>query len=279
MSEPEPLLRAVDLVKDFGGRGGGTRAVDAVSLELAAGETLGVVGESGSGKSTLARLLIRLIEPTSGQIHYRGEDVLAWSPGELRRRRSSWQMVFQNPFGSLLPHLSVADNVTEPLRITRQGDRRIRRARAEELLETVGLARRHADLYPHAMSGGQQQRVAIARALALSPELLVCDEPTSALDVSIQAQILSLLMGLQEELGFAMLFITHNLAVVERLAARVMVMERGRVVEAGPTDQVFGAPSHPYTRTLLGSVLPLRPVGTRGTETTNAPSERTPLVD
>ncbi|GAA4750346.1 dipeptide ABC transporter ATP-binding protein [Nocardioides endophyticus] len=274
MSEPQVLLRAVNLVKDFGGRGGGTRAVDTVSLEVAAGETLGIVGESGSGKSTLARLLIRLIEPTSGQVFYRGEDVLALAPGDLRRLRSQWQMVFQNPFGSLLPHISVADNVSEPLRIGRIGDRRSRRARAEELLETVGLAKRHGDLYPHALSGGQNQRVAIARALALEPELLICDEPTSALDVSIQAQILSLLMGLQAELGFSMVFITHNLAVVERLAGRVLVMDRGRVVEAGPTAEVFGNPADPYTRALLGSVLPAH----RPLEGAEIP-ERTSLVD
>jgi peptide/nickel transport system ATP-binding protein len=255
------LLRADSLVKVFGGRGGATTAVNDVSLHVDHGETLGVVGESGSGKSTLARLLIRLIEPTSGSLAYRGENLLALSPRDLRERRRNWQMVFQNPYGSLLPHLTVADNVVEPLRLNGEGDRQSRRSAAAELLDTVGLSSRHGGMYPHAMSGGQQQRVAIARALALEPELLICDEPTSALDVSIQAQIMSLLTSLQRERGFAMVFITHNLAVVERLADRVMVMERGAVVESGLTSSVFSNPSHEYTRSLLASVLPVRGSG------------------
>lgn len=258
MSSAAPLVEARGLTKTFSGRGGDVLAVDDVDLTIATGETVGVVGESGSGKSTLARLIARLIDPTDGSMTYAGSDFLALKGRELREQRREIQMVFQNPFGSLLPNLTIADNVAEPLRLHRSGDRASRRARALELLDLVGVNTKNADMYPRRFSGGQQQRVAIARALALEPTLLICDEPTSALDASIQAQILSLLIRLKSELGFAMLFISHNLAVVDRLADRVAVMNSGRIVESALTQQIFNDPQHPYTRTLLSAVLPVR---------------------
>lgn len=261
MSDSEPdaqrLLTVTGLSKTFGGRGGLVRAVDSVDLTLDRGESLGVVGESGSGKSTLVRLLLRLVDPSAGEIDYAGTDLLALRGAELRRARRRMQMVFQNPYGSLLPGLSVEQNIAEPLRIHRIGDAKSRRKRAHELMRLVGLADRYGSVYPARLSGGQRQRVGIARAIALEPELLVCDEPTSALDVSIQAQILQLLETLQSQLGFAMIFITHNLAVAERLTDRIMVMHHGSVVESGPTSEVFANPRDPYTRALLGSVLPV----------------------
>lgn len=256
-SESMPLISAEHLVKEFGGRGGGVRAVNDVSLRIEVGQTLGVVGESGSGKSTLARLVMRLIEPTSGTLRFRGQDLLALRGKALREQRRNLQMVFQNPYGSLLPNYTVAANIAEPLRLHRVGDSHSRRDNALRLLDTVGLHARYADAYPRRLSGGQQQRVAIARALALEPALLVCDEPTSALDVSIQAQILTLLVELQRSLGFSMLFITHNLAVVQRLSDQVIVMNSGRVVEAGSTQALFHDPQDSYTKSLLGSVLPI----------------------
>lgn len=265
-----PLLRAEGLSKTFAGRDGLLRAVDHVSFTLEEGKSLGVVGESGSGKSTLARLVLRLIEPTAGSLSSRDVDLLALRGSELRRQRRRMQMVFQNPYGSLLPGLTVAQNIAEPLRIHRIGSAASRRARGLELLGLVGLNARYASAYPRQLSGGQQQRVGIARALALEPELLICDEPTSALDVSIQAQILTLFADLQTMLGFSMIFITHNLAVAQRLTDQIMVMRDGRVVEAGDTASIFADAQHPYTRELLDSVLPVRgspsqrPASTRG---------------
>ena len=273
MADPEvltPLLRAEGLSKTFAGRDGLLRAVDHVSFTLEEGKSLGVVGESGSGKSTLARLILRLIEPTAGSLSSRDVDLLALRGSELRRQRRRMQMVFQNPYGSLLPGLTVAQNIAEPLRIHRIGSGASRRARGLELLGLVGLNARYASVYPRQLSGGQQQRVGIARALALEPELLICDEPTSALDVSIQAQILTLFADLQTMLGFSMIFITHNLAVAQRLTDQIMVMRDGRVVEAGATESIFADPQHPYTRELLDSVLLVRgsssrrPASTRG---------------
>lgn len=252
------LMRATDLVKEYGPRDRRFRAVDGVSLALGEGETVGLVGESGSGKSTVARMLIRLVDPSAGEVRYRGEDITSLSARRLRPLRRNWQMVFQNPYGSLIPNLTVLENVMEPLRVNRIGTPREQRDVASDLLDAVGLARRYGGMYSRSLSGGQQQRVAIARALALQPELLVCDEPTSALDVSIQASILDLLTSLQAEHGFAMLFITHNLAVVQRVADRVVVMQKGRVVEEGPTRTVFARPAEQYTRVLLNSVLPIR---------------------
>lgn len=256
-SGPIPLVHARGLVKVFPGAAGPIRAVDDVTFELARGGTLGVVGESGSGKSTLARLVLRLIEPTDGEVHFDGRDVLAMGRRELRLQRRSMQMVFQSPYGSLLPASTVVENIAEPLRINRIGSKHDRRHNALDLLDRVQLPGSYADLYPRQLSGGEQQRVAIARALALEPDLLVADEPTSALDASVQAQVLELLDSLREELGFSILLITHNLAVVERFADEVMVMKSGKVVETGATFDIFSRPRHEYTRTLLDAVLPV----------------------
>ena len=254
----QPLLVADGLSKVFRLRRTDLRAVDDVSFTLGEGESMGIVGESGSGKSTLARLLLRLVEPSAGSLTYRGTDLLALRGTALRSQRRHMQLVFQNPYGSMVPGLTVLQNIAEPLRIHKVGTRTERLTRAAELLDLVGLSPRYASAYPRRLSGGQQQRVGIARALALEPELLVCDEPTSALDVSIQAQILNLLVELRSRVHFSMVFITHNLAVARRLTDRVMVMHNGRVVESGPTAQLFEHPKDPYTQRLIDSVLPVR---------------------
>jgi peptide/nickel transport system ATP-binding protein len=254
----EAHVRVENLTKVFQTRAGSLHAVRDVSFSIARGETLGVVGESGSGKSTMARLVLRLQEPTSGHIYIRDQDIAQLEGKALREARRQTQMVFQDPFGSLLPHFTAAGNVSEPLRLHSIGTRASRGIRARELLELVGIdPKRSADLYPRQFSGGQQQRIAIARALALEPDFLVCDEPTSSLDVSIQSQILNLFQDLQEKMGLTCMFISHNLAVIERVASRVAVMCRGRIVETAPVAQLFGQPRHPYTKTLLAAVLPI----------------------
>lgn len=257
----EVLLRVRGLRKTFPLRGGflgrsrgEVVAVDGVDLEVRAGETLGLVGESGSGKTTTGRCILRLIEPTAGSVEVAGTDVLALRGRELRQFRRTMQIVFQDPYGSLNPRMTVADALEEPLAVHGLGDRAWRAARVRELLDQVGLAEAHARRFPHEFSGGQRQRIGIARALALGPRLLVADEPVSALDVSIQAQVLNLLGDLQRELDLALLFIAHDLGVVEHISHRVAVMHRGRILEEGPTETVVGSPQHPYTRQLLAAV-------------------------
>jgi peptide/nickel transport system ATP-binding protein len=257
-AEPDELVRAESVSKVFRSRAGEVRAVDDVTLTVHRGETLGLVGESGSGKSTMARLMMGLQTPTAGRVSFDGRDLGTLPARELRELRPRMQMVFQNPYGSLLPHFSAIGNVMEPLRLHERGDKASRRTKALELLELVGINTGHAELYPRQFSGGQQQRIAIARALALEPDLLVCDEPTSSLDVSIQAQILELFTDLRDRLGLSFLFISHNLAVVERLADRVAVMNKGRLVEENTTEALFRAPQDDYTRQLLSAVLPIR---------------------
>ncbi len=281
-----PLIEVRDLVKVFplgesafgGAASREARAVDGVSLDIQAGETLGLVGESGCGKSTLGRLILRLIEPTSGSVRFDGHELLAASGGELRRLRRDMQIVFQDPFGSLNPRMTVGQIVSEPLVIhgdamegrgseggtpSRQpagsqrydaaGDGRATCTRAAELMRAVGLEESALARYPHEFSGGQRQRIGIARALALRPRFIVADEPVSSLDVSVGAQIINLLARLQREFGLTYLFISHSMPVVRYLATRIAVMTKGKIVEVGPVEQVTTAPAHPYTQTLLAA--------------------------
>jgi peptide/nickel transport system ATP-binding protein len=260
-AETEAIVTLENLSVVYGGGGSVfradrtvVRAVDDVSLEFYAGQTLGLVGESGCGKSTLGRAILRIVPAQSGVIRFRGLDIGRLSRRALRRQRSAMQMVFQNPYASLDPRMSVGDALAEPLSIHHRGSRRQQRERARELLSQVHLPPEAASRYPHELSGGQQQRVAIARALAPDPAFLICDEPTSSLDVSIQAQITNLLLELQERLGLSYLFISHNLAVVRQLAQRIAIMYLGQVVEIGDAATVIESPMHPYTKLLLSSV-------------------------
>jgi peptide/nickel transport system ATP-binding protein/oligopeptide transport system ATP-binding protein len=228
--------------------------VDDVSFSIDEGETFGLVGESGSGKTTTGRCILRLIEPTSGQVRFRGEDVLAFSRRRMRQARRDMQIVFQDPYSSLNPRMRVGAIVEEPLIIHRIGGRTERRARVEELFQLVGLDPAQLSRYPHQFSGGQRQRIGLARALALNPSLVIADEPVSALDVSVQAQVVNLLMDLQERLKLTYLFIAHDLRLVQHICKRVAVMYLGRIVEMGPTERLFAAPAHPYTRALLSAI-------------------------
>ena len=255
------VLEAAGLVKHFAaGAGmfaraaGVVKAVDGVSFALAAGESFAIVGESGCGKSTVARLLLRLIEPSAGAVRLEGRDLLALAPAELRAVRRRLQIVFQDPYGSLNPRMTVGQMLTEPLMLHAVVAPARRRERVTELLHLVGLQPDSAQRYPHEFSGGQRQRLAVARALAAEPRVIVCDEPVSALDVSIQAQILNLLADLQQRFGLAYVIISHDLAVVRHIATTVGVMYLGRFVESGPGESVFERPRHPYTQALLSSV-------------------------
>jgi oligopeptide transport system ATP-binding protein len=257
----QPLIRVTDLVHRYSVRSGLFRrasgfvhAVDGVSFEIAPGETLGLVGETGSGKSTVGRCLVRLIEPTSGRIEFDGEDLLALKGKALRQRRRNFQIIFQDPYGSLDPRMRIEAIVAEPLLVHGVGSRKSRRESVVGLLGQVGLDASALAKYPHEFSGGQRQRIAIARAIALKPKFIVCDEPVSALDVSVQAQIVNLLQDLQQQLGLTYLFIAHGLQVVAHISTRVAVMYAGKIGELGPTDALFLNPLHPYTKALLAAV-------------------------
>lgn len=238
------------------------RAVDGVSLEIAQGETFAIVGESGCGKSTLARLLLRLIEPTDGEVWYRGEDLAQFPPERMRTLRSDLQFIFQDPFSSLNPRMTVGALIEEPMRAHGLGTASARRTRVADLLTRVGLTPAHADRYPHEFSGGQRQRIGIARALASGPTVLIGDEPVSALDVSIQAQVVNLLEDLKDEFGLTLIVIAHDLAVIRHMADRVAVMYLGEIVETAPAAALFEVPKHPYTETLMAAI-PVADFGAR----------------
>jgi oligopeptide/dipeptide ABC transporter ATP-binding protein len=255
-----PLLEVHHLVKHFGV----VRAVDDVSFTIGEGETFALVGESGCGKTTTGRCLLHLMKPTSGEIRFEGKDVSRLAGAALRQFKQQMQIVFQDPFSSLNPRFSVGRTIGEPLAIHGLCPRADIPKRVAELLETVGLRPEHAHRYPHEFSGGQRQRIGIARSLALNPRLIVADEPVSALDVSVQAQIINLMVDLQKRLGVAYLFISHNLPVVRHIAHRTAVMYLGRIVESGPTAQLFAEPRHPYTQALLSAAPVPDPTRARG---------------
>ena len=260
-NNPVNILEAKNIKKYFPIRKGfflkhvgDVKAVDDISLTVRKGETLGLVGESGCGKSTLGRTLIRLYEPTAGQIQFNGKDFLTLSGSELRASRKNIQMIFQDPYASLDPRMTVGQVIEQPFIIHGLLSSDEREAKVKELLELVGLRPSHINRYPHEFSGGQRQRIAIARAIALNPELIICDEPVSALDVSIQAQILNLLKDLQERLGLTYIFISHDLSVIEHVCDRIAVMYLGKIVEISERDELYKSPKHPYTQALLASI-------------------------
>jgi len=258
----EELIKVQALTKYFPIRGGllsrvigHVKAVDGVSFEVVKGETLGLVGESGCGKTTVGKTILRLIEPTSGEILYKQQDITKLTRGQFRKIRKNMQMVFQDPFLSLNPRMSVRQIVREPLQVNRVASNEDLEERVCHLVELVGLNPDHLNRYPHEFSGGQRQRIGVARALALNPEFVVLDEPTSALDVSVQAQILNLLTELQKKLGLTFLFISHDLSVVRQMSNRISVMYLGKIAETGPTTEMLSHPYHPYTQALFSAVL------------------------
>lgn len=251
----DTILEVKNLKKYFKTARGTLHAVDDVSFTIERGRTLGIVGESGCGKSTTGRAILRLLEPTSGKVVFDGKDITSLSAAEMRKMRSDMQIIFQDPFSSLDPRKTVSQTIAEPIienKILK--DKKAIEARVKELMETVGLAQRLVNTYPHELDGGRRQRIGIARALAMNPKFIVCDEPVSALDVSIQSQVLNLLRQLQESMGMAYIFISHNLSVIKHISDRVMVMYLGHVVELADKKELFANPSHPYTQALLSAI-------------------------
>ena len=249
MTQSNYLVRLHNVSKSFGD----VKAVRDVSIDIPVGKTFGIVGESGSGKSTVARLMLRLLDLTAGKIEFDGSDLMALKGEALRRQRRHMQMVFQDPFGSFNPRMTIRETLTEPLFVHGMGNEKSRNARASELLTEVGLPQSALDRFPHEFSGGQRQRIAVARALATNPQMVVADEPVSALDVSVQAQVLNLMRDLQVRHGTTMVFISHDLRVVQFMCDEIAVMYLGAIVEQGPRDRIYNMPSHPYTRALLAS--------------------------
>ena len=269
-NEGQEILRVEGLVKYFPIRAGlfkrqvgSIHAVDGVDLAIKAGETIGLVGESGCGKTTLSRTLIKLVEPTAGKIVFNGRDITGFRRRQMREVRREMQIVFQDPYASLNPRMTVRDIVSEPLRIHGHYSREQGKQRVNELLRTVGLSPEHANRFPHEFSGGQRQRIGVARALALNPQLIILDEPVSALDVSIRAQVVNLLESLQRDFGLTYIFVAHDLSVVRHVSDRVAVMYLGKIVEIGTKHQIYDEPSHPYTQALL-SAVPIEEPGQRG---------------
>ncbi len=264
MSDSQPLLEVQGLKKYFNTKKGLLHAVDDVSFTIEKGRTLGVVGESGCGKSTLGRTILRLLEPTAGKVLFEGEDVSTLNPEQLRHKRREMQIIFQDPFSSLNPRMTIGQTIGEPLKLHNMlPDKVARQQKVAELMETVGLAGRLYNTYPHELDGGRRQRIGIARALALNPKFIVCDEPVSALDVSIQAQILNLMKTLQTEMELTYMFITHDLSVVYHFSDDIAVMYLGRLIEKAPSDELFANPVHPYTKALL-SAIPVPSLHDRG---------------
>ena len=255
MTDARPMLEVRNLKKYFKTKRGQLHAVDDVSFRIDPGKTLGLVGESGCGKSTTGRTILRLLEPTAGQVFFEGTDVAALSASQMRQKRREMQIIFQDPFASLNPRMTVSQIIEEPMRLHKMFcSAQERQQRTLELMDTVGLARRLYNTYPHELDGGRRQRIGIARALALEPKFIVCDEPVSALDVSIQAQILNLMKELQQQLNLTYLFITHDLSVVYHFSDDIAVMYLGKLIEKAPADRLFANPMHPYTQALLSAI-------------------------
>lgn len=248
------LLKTKGLKKYFDTPAGTLHAIDNINIQIAQGETLGIVGESGCGKTTLGRTVLRLVEPTGGQVLFEGKDIIQNSPQEMKKLRQDMQIIFQDPYSSLNPRMTVRDLIAEPLIVNRACAKTEIDDRVFSIMDTVGLSYRMVNMYPHEMDGGRRQRIGIGRALVLNPKFIVCDEPVSALDVSIQAQILNLLMDLRDERGFAYMFITHDLSVVKHISDNILVMYMGQSVEHAPSDALFEKQYHPYTKALLNSI-------------------------
>ncbi len=274
-----PLIETRNLKKYFKTPRGNLHAVDGVNLSIQRGQTLGVVGESGCGKSTLGRSILRLIEPSGGEVLYNGEDILKWDKSHMRELRKHMQLIFQDPYASLNPRMTVSEIISEPIKVCRTlTNQKDINDKVFELMETVGLAERFVNTYPHELDGGRRQRIGVARALALDPEFIVCDEPVSALDVSIQAQILNLMMDLQEARGLTYMFITHDLSVVKHISNEIAVMYLGQCVERAPSDELFTNPLHPYTKALLDAI-PVPNLKHRGKERVAIHGEVTSPID